>query len=410
MRTPAKILLAGTLVATAPWGAATSFAQSSVLNEQLSFDDIFASQTLNVEEVTDWTIGVATSTANAYDARVDGGDLELRSYQENSGALGAQVQANVGTSSGDSTTLTSNASGNIGGAAVYAGTMTAVTTQVSQGASISATGQYEGANAEAGDITSSVQALGNSQGFSTSAAVSGVRATQYNSAQINADGGGVVGDMGGTAVFSAAASANNITSAAGYGASERIIADQNNVSDLVQAAQFTAFGGAYIAHTSATASANNISAGNEGRLLDMTALQQNEAYVRAQAESSAYNYGSGTATAYGVGNSLLAGQLGEEVILDVEQFNIAGGIEAIAAYTGHDGYDAAASAMAMGNASTGYVCSDCAGRMTVNNRQVNDADVAATGTVTVTGSARTVTGAANAVGNTASYYVSRPGQ
>src|SRR5690606_5087304 len=220
--------------------------------------------------------------------------------------------------------------------------------------------------------------------------------------QINADGGGVVGDMGGTAVFSAAASANNITSAAGYGASERIIADQNNVSDLVQAAQFTAFGGAYIAHTSATASANNISAGNEGRLLDMTALQQNEAYVRAQAESSAYNYGSGTATAYGVGNSLLAGQLGEEVILDVEQFNIAGGIEAIAAYTGHDGYDAAASAMAMGNASTGYVCSDCAGRMTVNNRQVNDADVAATGTVTVTGSARTVTGAANAVGNTAS--------
>ncbi|HEX2559663.1 holdfast anchor protein HfaD, partial [Phenylobacterium sp.] len=281
-------------------------------------------------------------------------------------------------------------------------------TQVSYGAGITAVGQYEGESAEAGDIASSVQALGNSQGFSVSAAVSGVRATQNNSADISADGGGVVGYVDNTASFSAAASANNITSAAGYGSSERMIADQNSEGGLVQAAQFTAFGNVYVAHTSATASGNNISAGNEGALLDMSALQQNQAYVRAQAESSGYPFGSGTATAYGIGNSLLAGQLGEEVILDVEQLNIAGGVEAIAAFTGHDGYDASASAMAMGNASTGYVCSECDGRMSVNNRQTNDADVAATGTVTVTGSARSAVGAANAVGNTASYYASRP--
>lgn len=410
MRTPAKILLAGTLVATAPFAAATSFAQSPVLNEQLQFGDVFSSQVLNVEEVSDQTLGVATSTANAFDARVDGGDLDLRSYQENGGAVGSHVQANVTTGSGASTTLASNASGNIGGAGVYAGTLTAVTTQVSNGSAIEAVGQYEGAGASADDIASSVQALGNSQAFSVSAAVSGVRSSQYNSAQITADGGGVVGDMGGTASFSAAASANNVTSAAGYGASERFIVDQNNEAALVQAAQFTAFGGAYIAQTSATATANNVSAGNEGALLDMTALQQNQAYVRAQAESSAYNFGSGTATAYGVGNSLLAGQLGEEVVLEVEQLNLAGGIEAIAAYTGHDGYDATASAMAMGNASTGYVCSDCTGRMSVDNSQTNHTDVSATGAVTVTGSARSAIGSAHAVGNTASYYVSRPGQ
>ena len=355
-------------------------------------------------------MGVATSTANSFDARVDGGDLDLSSYQESSGAVGSQVTANVAVSSGASTSLSSNASGNVGDAAVYAGTLTAVTTQVSQGAAVTAVGQYEGENAEAGDLASSVQALGNSQGFSVSAAVSGVRANQYNGAQISADGGGVVGYVEGTASFSAAAAANNLTSAAGYGASERMIADQNNEAALVQAAQFTAFGNAYVTQTSATASANNISAGNEGALLDLTALQQNQAYVRAQAESSGYQFGSGTATAYGVGNSLLAGQLGEEVILDVEQLNLAGGIEAIAAYTGHDGYDASASAMAMGNASTGYVCSECDGRMSVNNRQTNDADVGATGTVTVTGSARSAIGSANAVGNTASYYVSRPGE
>lgn len=408
MRTPAKILLAGTLVATGPFAAATSYAQSPVLNEQIQLGDLFSSQTLNVEEVTDQTVGVATSSANSFDARVDGGDLDVTSYQESGGAVGSQVTANVSVSSGASTTLASNATGNVGDAAIYAGALTATTTQVSYGAGITATGQYEGETAEAGDIASSAQALGNSQGFSVSAAVSGVRANQYNSADISADGGGVVGYLERTASFSAAASANNITSAAGYGSSERMIADQNNESGLVQAAQFTAFGNAYVTQTSATASANNISAGNEGALLDVTALQQNQAYVRAQAESSGYQFGSGTATAYGVGNSVLAGQLGEEVVLDVEQLNIAGGVEAIAAYTGHDGYDANASAMAMGNASTGYVCADCDGRMSVNNRQTNDADVAATGTVTVTGSARSAIGSAHAVGNTASYYVSRP--
>lgn len=355
-------------------------------------------------------MGVATSTANSFDARVDGGDLDVRSYQELQGNVGSQVQANVAVSSGASTALASNASGNVGDAAIYAGTLTAVTTQVSHGATIAAVSHYEGPDAQGGDIASSSQALGNSQGFAVSAAVSGVRATQNNRAEITADGGGVVGYVDGTASFSAAAAANNITSAAGYGSSERMIADQNNESALVQAAQFTAFGNAYVTQTSATASANNISAGNEGALLDMTALQQNQAYVRAQAQSSGYQFGSGTATAYGVGNSVLAGQLGEEVVLDVEQLNIAGGVEAIAAYTGHDGYDASASAMAMGNASTGYVCSDCDGRMNVNNRQTNDADVAASGTVTITGSARSAIGSAHAVGNTASYYASRPGE
>ncbi|HEX2558736.1 hypothetical protein, partial [Phenylobacterium sp.] len=121
MRTPAKILLAGTLVATAPFAAATSYAQSSVLNEQIQLGDLFSSQTLNVEEVTDQTVGVATSTANSFDARVDGGDLDVTSYQESGGAVGSQVTANVTVNSGASTSLSSNASGNIGDAAVYAG-------------------------------------------------------------------------------------------------------------------------------------------------------------------------------------------------------------------------------------------------------------------------------------------------
>jgi len=52
-------------------------------------------------------------------------------------------------------------------------------------------------------------------------------------------------------------------------------------------------------------------------------------------------------------------------------------------------------------------CSDCEGSVKVSNRQRNSADVGATATTSV-GSARSVNGVASAVGNSASYYVSRP--
>jgi hypothetical protein len=404
MPTPAKILLAGTIAATGLCLAGTSSAQSSsALNEQIQLGDVFSSQTLN-------SLSVATSTANSFDARGDRGDLDVVSYQELGANVTAEAQVNAAVSTGAVTTVAANASGNVGDAAIFGGALTAVSTQVSGTGRISSLTHIEAPGADGGDVASSSQALGNSQGWSVRAAVAGTRTTQNNGAEILADGGGVYGLITGTASFSAAASGNNITSAAGYGSSERMIADQNNEGPLVQASQFTAFGNAAVAHTSATAAANNISAGNEGALLDVASLQQNQAYVRAQAESSAFLFGGATATAYGVGNSLLAGQLGQEVVIDAEQLNLGGGVDAIAAISGHDGYDASASAMAMGNAATGYACADCDGAMYVNNRQTNATGVSATGSVTVTGSARSAVGSAHAVGNTASYYVSRPGE
>ena len=95
-------------------------------------------------------------------------------------------------------------------------------------------------------------------------------------------------------------------------------------------------------------------------------------------------------------------------MIDAVQLNDGGGVEVIAGYTGAEGYDASASATAIGNAATGYACSDCDGRITATSQQVNNVDVGATANVTVTGYARSATGVANAVGNTATYYVSQP--
>ena len=80
----------------------------------------------------------------------------------------------------------------------------------------------------------------------------------------------------------------------------------------------------------------------------------------------------------------------------------------IADFTGAEDYDASSTATAISNAATGYACGNCQGRIVATSQQVNNSDVSATSSVNVTGYARSTTGVANAVGNTASYYVSRP--
>ena len=73
------------------------------------------------------------------------------------------------------------------------------------------------------------------------------------------------------------------------------------------------------------------------------------------------------------------------------------------------GVDAYVGAEAAGNSITGYACSQCEGYIDARNSQTNTANITATTTVTTQGSTRAVIAGANAVGNTATFYVSRPG-
>lgn len=364
---------------------------------------------MDVFEVTDATTGSSTATGNAFSVSQDTGSLDVRSNQNLQANVSADMALNVEVNSGHSTVLTTAATGNTGDAGIFNGVHTGVYNQTTGAVNVTGHSHIEAPNGETADLSSSVQSIGNSQGIGTSYATAGVRVNQTNEATVTTDGGGVYGALYGTGTFSAATSANNVT-AGGIGAAERMIINQRNNAGLTQAAQFTAFGQAYVAATSATATGNNISAGNEGPLLDITTDQANQAYVRAQAESSAAAFGSGSAIAYGVGNTTLAGNFGEEVVIDNTQLNDGGGVESIASFTGGDGYDGSGSSTAIGNAATGYACSDCGGRMSVSNRQVNNTEVGSTTNVTLTGTVRSATGVATAIGNTASYYVSRPQQ
>ena len=77
MRTPAKILLAGTLVVILPCGAATSQdAPDWLLNDQTQVTSVISDLELNVVEATDATTGTSAAVGNQTDSRSEAAFLD----------------------------------------------------------------------------------------------------------------------------------------------------------------------------------------------------------------------------------------------------------------------------------------------------------------------------------------------
>jgi hypothetical protein len=213
----------------------------------------------------------------------------------------------------------------------------------------------------------------------------------------------------GDGTFSSVAAGNNVSSVGiGY-STQTLDVTQSQTGDVLRATQFTNLGTSQNTVTSATATGNNLSATNELGGFAVTDRQDNESYVRAQAVETSYEFGGATVSAYGVGNSTLAGNAGPSLVLNNTQVNGTGGVEAFSVFQGNSGYDATSSATAMGNAVTGYACSQCNGVMNVTNSQTNAGDVGATAQLTVGGAGRSARGVATSVGNNATFYVTKPG-
>lgn len=391
-------------------GAATSqTAPSGVINNQVQLGDVFSTQTLNVVTATEGVGATAQATGNGASAYAVGSNMDVRSNQTMVGATAARTTVNVSQGMGANSGLNTTAVANNASVGATQSTVTGVVTQIATFApSVTANSQIEGYGATAGNVTSVNTAVANNTDLSLNNGSAGVLVNQSSAATVRADGGAILEYVSGEANVASVAVGNNMSGSGINNSAYRASVNQSNTGAITQATMFTAYGNAQTANTSATASGNVISNQNEGPLLDVASTQTNQSYVRAQTEGSAYLFGTGTATAYGVGNSNIAGNSGRELVLDNTQVNSGGGVEAIASFSGQDGYDAYASARAAGNDVTGYACSYCAGSMTVNNRQTNSADVGATSNVNVGGTARSINGSSSAVGNNASFYVTRP--
>ena len=388
-------------------GVATSqTVPSQGVNDQLNLGDINAEQTLNVVTAEDVS-APTTAGGNTFGMTVYGADGGLTSNQVNQGGVLAHGVVNVSDSMGVAT-VTSTAVGNSGTATAAAGTLTGFMVQTNTGA-VTARSQIEGETAQAGDVVESSLAAGNSQGLTLNNGSMGARVSQNNQADVAADGGAIIQYVAGTAVVAGTAAGNNIDLNGANQSAARVITDQNNGAANVTATQFTAYGNSNTTVTAATASGNNLNAANEGPLLDVASHQYNTAYVRAQAQETSYEFGSAQATAYGVGNSVMAGNYGPGLVLDNVQVNDGGGVEVIASFEGNNGYDAGASATAIGNAVTGYVCNQCSGTMNATNSQSNNVDVSARSSITMSGGGRSIVGVATATGNNASFSVTNSG-
>lgn len=401
------------IVATATFAAAaTSRAQEAeVISEQIQLGDVFSGQTLNVVDVEDQTTAVTVAAGNTLSGAVEGGDLSLTASQNMYGDARATTVVNGGGSLGAPVTVLSEAVGNTGDAGAYGANLDASVLQTTQaGTAITARSEINatvGGQMPAGGAVSAT-AIANSQAFGVSGGELVAGVTQNSSSAVEADVAASVQYMPGDAVFSAAAIQNNVSSS-GTMSAQTITADQvvfnaprTRASTLVTSANAWAVQGA------ATATANNIAVTNADGPLTTTTAQTNGAYLQADTVVDAYAFGLASAQANGVGNSMLAGNNGPEIAIDSAQLN-SGGVEVSARFNGSEGYDAYVSSTAMGNAATGYACSECEASMNVRNRQTNDGGVSATSTVNITGSGRNVVGTSTAVGNSASFWVSSPG-
>jgi len=409
----ALILTAGTLLTIVtsahPAAAISPRQQSTVTNNQAQQGLVVVDNTLNVVDVWTNVSQTTAATGNTFSGSAVSAGLNVVSSQALTGNVDAAARMNVDGRSGDMTVQSTAATGNDGESNIYNDHMVARSTQTVGAVSITALGEYNGGQGETSSLTNTTQAVANSQGYGVSNASAVYTVNQSSAALTQADGGGTLGFTDGTALFSALATSNNVTGTGSSDGSEQTAnVTQRMTGTRTQATVFANVGTGQDLVAQSTATANNISITNVDGPLSVVSNQTNDSYLQSQAVLTAYEFGSAQTNAYGVGNSVMAGNIGQSVDVNNTQSNSGGGVEVSASFTGGGGYDAYVASTAIGNAVTGFACTTCGGRMTVTNRQTNTADVGSTAVTSIAGYNRSTTATATATGNSASFYVSNP--
>ena len=209
------------------------------------------------------------------------------------------------------------------------------------------------------------------------------------------------------ATFSSQAVANAVQTNTTGASHQDLAIRQSNGASTTEARTDVYVDNAWDLTVGANAGANQAITANAGGSMLIATDQTNAGRVRADARVQTNLQGQTVLAARSVANETVAGNNDIYLKLDNTQLN-SGGVEANATYVGVNGYDAYVGADAVGNAVTGYACSQCGGDVNITNNQTNTGNVTATTSATVA-SGRTAVVGANAVGNTATFYISRPG-
>lgn len=168
---------------------------------------------------------------------------------------------------------------------------------------------------------------------------------------------------------------------------------------------------AYDVTAATTAAANSATMANEWGYAQLRGSQTAATDVKADTRVTLSNWtGTATASAYGVGNGTLATNVGSDMIVNLDQVNT-GGVSSNAQFTGGTGEygDVVVASTAIGNAFTGYVCSQCGdAALTGNVNQNNGGNIVSTGSIS-TNNAGMVIGSSSAIGNSATFITTQKG-
>jgi hypothetical protein len=408
-----RIRLAGMIAATALCAAAATEAAAQdgtiVLNQQLQLGDVFGGQTLNVVDSQDQVTVETSAQGNSASGAVENGSITVQSDQDMRGDAVATADITLGGDTWGEVNATTQAGGNYLAVSAYDATLTLEAAQRTDDGLISGT-------TEVGDSDARLHAGGavGASAISNTAALYGQ--TSVVSGTIDQSSSAIVRSFGriesqyvpAEASVTSQAIVNAIAVNSDDTSGQDLSIAQRSFGGFIEAEASANAGNAWDLAARARATANQAVLYNEGGSVVNASDQRNSSFVRASALTTAYDYGAAEAYARGAANELSVGNNDVYVEIDNTQFNT-GGLDVTATFSGTNGYDVSVGADAVGNSVTGYACSECEGYLQAANVQTNSGDVSAAANTVVAGSNRSVITGANAVGNSASFYVSRPG-
>ena len=375
-----------------------------MINGQVQLGDVFAEGKLSVT-TAEQTVTSATAVGNIASAVGEGRPMSFTSQQSASGQVKALVSASA-VDSGAYAGATASASGNAATASTCCGPVSGSSRQ-DAGAKDVVSGAYLDVTKYAYQLSNDAASVGSTQGWlSTNGAVRAYSA-QTLSGSVTADASTRAGEVETVSGTSATAVGNDVTTAVANGTTD-LVTEQTatgfavrGVVTVQQAAGDTVAG-------MATATANNVTVENAGGASLSAHTQSNAGEVTADSAVGLGAWNSATVGAYGVGNSAYGNNVGPQTEFAADQTNT-GAVAARGLLTASGGGgDSYVSATAVGNAIQANACATCDGGVGFGGTQTNRGAVTASASYKgpATG---TVTTAASAVGNTATYTVRSAG-
>lgn len=383
--------------------------RSIVLNQQLQLGDVIAGQTLNVEDAAG-EVGVNNAAqGNSLSGAVQNDALDLSSQQTMRGNTRATTTLTLTGDTEGPVNAETQARGNYLAAGAYGADLTIDASQTVDPSEVTASSVITGSSARLiGGASVGVTAIANTTAIGASGSQVEGTVIQNSAAGVRAENFAGTRYIPETGEFISQSIGNAVAVNSGLASSQNLVLRQRQSGDAVTASTSANSGNAWDLAGRARATGNQIVSYNQGGSVVAVTDQSNLSQIQTASRVTSYDFGAATANAAGTGNEVSIGNNDRYLEIDNAQVN-SGGVEVSSTFEGTNGYDVYVASSAVGNAVTGYACSECDGYMDITNSQTNSGNVAATASTTIRGTGRSVATSATATGNSATFYVSRPG-